>query len=99
ATGKLVVLASLMLQLVTCGGTYPIQTEPQLLQSLSPYLPMTWSVNALRMLFTGGADERVLYAVIVLVAFLAGSLLISSLRATQMRTWNLTRLHPVLTVG
>jgi putative membrane protein len=99
APGKITVLALLMLQLVTCGGTYPIQTEPALLQAISPFMPMTWAVRAMRLLITGGADSRVFWAVTVLVAVTAASFAITAWKAGRMRTWTLARLHPALTLS
>lgn len=98
AGGKVAVLALLMLQLASSGGTYPVQTTPAFFQAVHPWLPMSYAVSGLREVITGGADGRLLVAVLVLVGVLVGSLAITAWRAGRMRTWTLSRLHPVLSI-
>ena len=52
--GRVLVLALLMLQLTSAGGTYPVQTSPGFFNALHPFLPMSYVVEALRRLITGG---------------------------------------------
>ena len=98
AGGKVAVLALLMLQLASSGGTYPVQTTPRFFQAVHPWLPMSYAVNGLREVITGGADGRLLLSVLVLVGVLVGSLGVTAWRAGRMRTWTLSRLHPVLSI-
>lgn len=42
--GKFCAIALLILQLTSCGGTFPMETVPQFFQSLYPFMPMTYSV-------------------------------------------------------
>ncbi len=98
AGGKVAVLALLMLQLASSGGTYPVQTTPAFFRAVHPWLPMSYAVSGLREVITGGADGRLATAVLVLAGVLVGSLAISALRAGRMRTWTLSRLHPVLSI-
>lgn len=51
--GKFVGIILLMLQLTSSGGSYPIETSPAFFQNISPYLPMTYAVSALRELVSG----------------------------------------------
>lgn len=48
APGRLLGIVLLVLQLVTAGGTYPVETEPAPLRWLSPLRPMTHMVRGLR---------------------------------------------------
>ncbi|NTW38777.1 MAG: ABC transporter permease, partial [Cellulomonadaceae bacterium] len=98
AGGKVAVLALLMLQLASSGGTYPVETTPALFRVAHPLLPMSYAVTGLRQLITGGADGRLLASIAVLVGVLIGSLALTAWRAGRMRTWSLSRLHPALTI-
>ncbi|MFF3941194.1 YhgE/Pip family protein [Streptomyces phaeofaciens] len=98
AAGRILVLALLMLQLTSAGGTYPVQTSPGFFNAIHPYLPMSYVVEALRRLITGGGLEPVGYACAVLVAFTAGALALTALSARRRQVWTLDRLHPELSL-
>ena len=98
AVGKFVILALLMLQLASSGGTYPVQTTPEFFQAVHPFLPMSYAVDGLRQLITGGADGRLWISVTYLFTMLIASLAVTAWRAGRMRTWTLSRLHPALTI-
>ncbi|MEV4233214.1 YhgE/Pip domain-containing protein [Streptomyces bobili] len=96
--GRILVLALLMLQLTSAGGTYPVQTSPDFFNALHPYLPMSYVVEALRRLITGGGLGPVWQACVVLIAFTAGALALTALSARRRQVWTLDRLHPELTL-
>ncbi|MFH8804681.1 YhgE/Pip family protein [Streptomyces sp. NPDC017936] len=98
AAGRILVLALLMLQLTSAGGTYPVQTSPGFFNALHPFLPMSHVVEALRRLITGGGLEPVWHACVVLVAFTAGALALTALSARRRQVWTLDRLHPELSL-
>ncbi|NEB01669.1 YhgE/Pip domain-containing protein [Streptomyces sp. SID13726] len=98
AAGRILVLALLMLQLTSAGGTYPVQTSPGFFNALHPFLPMSYVVEALRRLITGGGLTPVWHACVVLVAFTAGALALTALSARRRQVWTLDRLHPELTL-
>jgi putative membrane protein len=98
AAGKVAILALLMLQLASSGGTYPVETTPAFFQAIHPLLPMSYAVTGLREVITGGMDARLWGAVAYLGAVLVGSLAITSWRAGRLRTWSLERLHPAITI-
>ncbi|MFI7497258.1 YhgE/Pip family protein [Streptomyces sp. NPDC049687] len=98
AAGRILVLALLMLQLTSAGGTYPVQTSPGFFNAIHPYLPMSYVVEALRRLITGGGLEPVWHACVVLVAFTAGALALTALSARRRQVWTLDRLHPELSL-
>ncbi|MER5833361.1 YhgE/Pip domain-containing protein [Streptomyces sp. NPDC002130] len=98
AAGRILVLALLMLQLTSAGGTYPVQTSPGFFNALHPFLPMSYVVEALRRLITGGGLEPVWHACVVLTAFTAGALALTAVAARRRQVWTLDRLHPELSL-
>ncbi|MFR4804879.1 MAG: ABC transporter permease [Eggerthellaceae bacterium] len=56
--GKAVAVLLLIIQVTGCGGSFPLQLLPPFVQALSPWLPATHVVNAMRaaMFGTYGAD-------------------------------------------
>ncbi|MEV5143045.1 YhgE/Pip domain-containing protein [Streptomyces sp. NPDC052727] len=98
AAGRILVLALLMLQLTSAGGTYPVQTSPGFFNAIHPFLPMSYIVEALRRLITGGGLGPVWLACGVLAAFTAGALALTALAARRRQVWTPARLHPELSL-
>ncbi|MER0445133.1 YhgE/Pip domain-containing protein [Streptomyces sp. Edi4] len=98
AAGRILVLAVLMLQLTSAGGTYPVQTSPAFFNAIHPYLPMSYVVDGLRRLITGGDLGVVWQGCAVLAAFTVGALALTALSARQKQVWTLDRLHPELSL-
>ncbi|MGY1501539.1 YhgE/Pip family protein [Streptomyces sp. QTS52] len=98
AAGRILVLALLMLQLTSAGGTYPVQTSPGFFNAIHPFMPMSYVVEALRRLITGGGLGPVWQACAVLVAFTAGALALTAVSARRRQVWTLDRLHPELSL-
>lgn len=94
AVGRVLLMALLMLQLVSAGGMYPVETTSRPFQVLHKYDPMTYGVDGLRQLILGGIDGRLWQSVITLLCIALGGLLITSLSARRNQLWNLTRLLP-----
>ncbi|MCY0935756.1 YhgE/Pip domain-containing protein [Streptomyces sp. H34-S4] len=98
AAGRILVLAVLMLQLTSAGGTYPVQTSPGFFNAIHPYLPMSYVVESLRRLITGGDLAPVWHGCLVLTAFTAGALALTALAARGKQVWTMDRLHPELSL-
>jgi len=98
AAGRILVLAFLMLQLTSAGGTYPVQTSPGFFNAIHPFMPMSYVVDALRRLITGGGLGPVWEACAVLAAFTAGALALTAVAARRKQVWTLSRLHPELSL-
>ncbi len=96
--GRILVLALLMLQLTSAGGTYPVQTSPGFFNAIHPFLPMSYVVDALRRLVTGGGLGPVWQACGVLAAFTAGALALTAWAARGKQVWTVDRLHPELSL-
>ncbi|MFF8692123.1 YhgE/Pip family protein [Streptomyces sp. NPDC015144] len=98
AAGRILVLAVLMLQLTSAGGTYPVQTSPAFFNAIHPYLPMSYIVEGLRRLITGGGLGPVWQGSAVLLAFTVGALALTAVAARRKQVWTLDRLHPELSL-
>ena len=96
--GRVVTLAFLMLQLVSAGGIYPVETTAKPFQVIHPFDPMTYAVNGLRQLTVGGIDSRLWIAIAVLAGLLAVSLAASAWSARRNRQYTMERLHPPIEV-
>ena len=96
--GQFVALILMILQLVSSGGTFPWQTLPQPLWALHDALPMSHAIEALRQLFYGGDLSLVVSQVLVLLAYLGGALLLTTLAARRQRTWTPARLQPAISL-
>ena len=96
AVGRVLIMALLMLQMVSAGGMYPVETTTKPFQTLHRFDPMTFGVDGLRQMVLGGIDQRLWHSIIVLVCIWVGSMVVSSLCARRNRTWNLTRLLPAI---
>ncbi len=46
--GKAIAVLLLIIQVTGCGGSFPLQILPPFVQALSPYLPATYAVGAMR---------------------------------------------------
>jgi putative membrane protein len=98
AVGRVLIMALLMLQLVSAGGMYPVETTSKPFQVLHRFDPMAYGVNGLRQLILGGIDFRLWQAVIVLIGIAAVALTITCLSARRNQLWNLTRLLPSIKI-
>jgi putative membrane protein len=98
AVGRVLTLAFLMLQLVSAGGIYPVETTAKPFQVIHPFDPMTYAVNGLRQLTVGGIDGRLWTAILVLGGILVGSMAASSWAARRNRQYTMERLHPPIEV-
>ncbi|KNZ42587.1 YhgE/Pip domain-containing protein [Acetobacterium bakii] len=68
--GKFVALTLLILQLTSCGGTFPIETVPKFFQVLYPFMPMTYSVIIFKDAITGAISSDFWYSFMILVSYL-----------------------------
>ncbi|WP_394234798.1 YhgE/Pip family protein [Niallia oryzisoli] len=65
-----IVFVLFILQLASSGGTFPIETSPEFFRAISPYFPMTYTVEALRMITSGINTSRMMTILMVLLGFL-----------------------------
>lgn len=75
--GRLLLFLALVIQLTTCGGTFPMELIPNFFRKLSPFFPMTYATNALRELVSGINYETLIFNSLILAAFMSGVTAIS----------------------
>ncbi|CAM3510629.1 YhgE/Pip domain-containing protein [Stackebrandtia soli] len=93
--GDVVMVVLLMLQLTSVGGIYPLSTAPGFFQWISPYLPVTYLVDGLRVTIGGGGGQ-LWWDVAVLALFGVAALTASTLTTMRHRRWTIARLHPAI---
>ncbi|AJT66947.3 hypothetical protein T261_5321 [Streptomyces lydicus] len=96
--GRVLTLVVLMLQLTSAGGTYPVQTSPGFFAAIHPFLPMSYVVDGLRRLITGGDVGIVWQGSAILAAFTLGALALTSLTARGRQVVRMKDLHPELSL-
>ncbi|MEU3710791.1 YhgE/Pip domain-containing protein [Streptomyces catenulae] len=96
--GRVLTLVILMLQLTSAGGTYPVQTSPGFFAAIHPFLPMSYVVDGLRRLITGGDLSIVTQGSIVLAVFTVASLALTALTARGRQVVRMKDLHPELSL-
>ncbi|OPA74122.1 hypothetical protein BVG16_25575 [Paenibacillus selenitireducens] len=52
--GRFAAIVLLILQLTTCGGTFPVELTPKFFQNLGAWLPMTYTVNGYKAIISIG---------------------------------------------
>ena len=68
--GKFVSIVLLILQLTSCGGTFPMETVPDFFNVLYPFMPMTYSVGLFKQAISGVETDKVVSNSLVLSAIL-----------------------------
>ncbi|MFF4606780.1 YhgE/Pip family protein [Streptomyces sp. NPDC001339] len=96
--GRVLTLVVLMLQLTSAGGTYPVQTSPGFFSAIHPFLPMSYVVDGLRRLITGGDLAIVWQGSAVLAAYTLGALALTALAARSRQVVRMKDLHPELSL-
>jgi putative membrane protein len=96
AAGDALALVLLMIQLVSCGGLYPVETLPLPFRVLHRLVPMTYLVRSLRVTISGGNPTILWHCVAILAAFLVAALALLALTVHRQRTWTMARLKPEL---
>ena len=68
--GKFICMLLLILQLTSCGGTFPMETVPKLFNYLYNFMPMTYSVGLFKQSISGVKTSDLLFNVGILLAVL-----------------------------
>ena len=88
--GKFLSMLLLILQLTSCGGTFPIETVPKIFGILYPFMPMTYSVGLFKQTISGIDNGELMYNMGILFAILlivmAATVFLSTVRAKTQTT-------------
>lgn len=68
--GKFLSIVLLVVQLASCGGTFPIETEPAFYKAIYNFMPMKYSVDLLRESFVNMNSKFIVQDVWVLIGIL-----------------------------
>lgn len=77
--GKFVALFLLILQLTSCAGTFPIETQSNFFIVINKFLPMTYSTQLFKEAISGTAGSWAGKNALVLIAFLAVFVIITAI--------------------
>jgi putative membrane protein len=91
--GRFISLVLLMLQLTSCGGTFPPETIPNFFQRIKPFLPMTYSVAGFKGVISGNGLSEALVPALILIG--TGVLALLLTPAVVRRDVENNRLAPV----
>ena len=85
--GKFLSILLLILQLTSCGGTFPIETLPKFFQTLYPYMPMTYSIGLLKEAISGSLSTQAWHSVVMLFILLLVTMVLTTIFA-RIKTKN-----------
>lgn len=94
--GSSLLLVLLILQLVSAGGTYPTPLLPAFFAAISPYMPMTYLIDAFRVVISGGSMSHLVRDLIVLVIVLVVTQALVVLVVRRRQGFSMKDLHPPL---
>ena len=77
--GKLLAMLLLILQLTSCAGTFPIETQAPFFGVINKFLPMTYSTQLFKEAISGSYNANAAFSAGVLIAYLAGFVTLSAL--------------------
>jgi len=75
----------LILQIASAGGDYPIELSAPFYQSISPFLPLTYTLEALRASMFGSYGGQWLQSLCTLIPWIVASLGLSLLSKKRFR--------------
>lgn len=82
--GKFLAIVFLILQLTSCGGTFPMETVPKVFNVLYRFMPMTYTVELLREVISGSSStyawQNAWILICILVGFAAASAVFAAVR-------------------
>lgn len=68
--GRFVAIILLILQLTACGGTFPVETAPTFYNMIHMFMPMTYTVEGLRIIIGSGNMSILFSSIMVLVGII-----------------------------
>ena len=86
----------LILQLTAGGGTYPAALLPGFFQTISPFLPMSYLIDAFRILISGGLIAHLLRDGLIVAGCLVAALAATVAVVSRRKQLSMKDLHPPL---
>ncbi|MCP4177882.1 MAG: ABC transporter permease [bacterium] len=83
--GKLLAVILLVIQIASAGGVYPIELSPFIYRFISPFIPMTQTVNGLKAAMFGSFNGDYLNYVLYMTPWIFISLLLSFLSRKKFK--------------
>ena len=94
--GSSLLLVTLILQLAAAGGTYPAPILPRFFEGIHPVLPMTYLIDAFRVVVSGGLASHLARDVAILAAMALVALSLTVLTVARRKQLSVKDLHPPL---
>ena len=94
--GSSLLLVTLILQLAAAGGTYPAAILPRYFAAIHPFLPMSYLIDAFRVVVSGGLTSHLARDVGVLAAMAVVALSLTVLTVARRKQLSVKDLHPPL---
>ncbi|MFX4273459.1 YhgE/Pip family protein [Propionibacteriaceae bacterium Y1685] len=94
--GSSILLVLLILQLASAGGTFPAPMLPAFFAHIQPAMPMTYLIDAFRVVISGGQPGHLLRDVLVLASLLVVTLALIVLVVHRRQQFRMKDLHPPL---
>jgi putative membrane protein len=64
--GRFISIIILILQLTACGGTFPVETSPKFYNLIHSFMPMTYTVDGIRVII-GNGNVNILYNCVIIL--------------------------------
>lgn len=93
--GKFVALFLLILQLTSCAGTFPLETQSNFFIVINKFLPMTYSTQLFKEAISGTAGSWAGKNALVLIAFLAVFVIITAIGMVIEKKKSQSALQPL----
>ena len=94
--GASLLLVFLILQLAAAGGTYPAAILPGFFAAIHPFLPMSYLIDAFRVVVSGGLAAHLARDVAVLAAMAVAALVLTVVTVARRQQLRVKDLHPPL---
>ena len=94
--GSSLLLVTLILQLAAAGGTYPAAILPRFFAAIHPFLPMSYLIDAFRVVVSGGLASHLARDVGILAAMAVVALGLTVLTVARRQQLSVMDLHPPL---
>jgi putative membrane protein len=94
--GKLLAIIFLVVEIASAAGAYPIELSPKFYQVISPYLPLTFTVEGLRAAMFGSYDGGWPARIVTMLPWIAFALAGSCLSARKFRYVEESQYGPAL---